>query len=822
MERTIGNLGQEIKQDSNPYANLSQRACRRAQVNALKALIPDLEPDHDKLPRGSEDLGAGYVLLRAKDEYNQFIRGEQGNAIREYFTEATEEEYPNTYLPSLQRWARLRLLNGQIARSAWKENQKAFHKVRMARNVEYTDSIGEEAYAEVQFFFQAEIDEETRTLALIRRYASPDPELLDISSNTLWACEELDDDTEMQVIEVQSISSVVGMSIPLPTRGPPGSWNPAVAEATHESLLQNRNLDYMKLYNSHGKLEKQNEHLWRTHNELKARYETLNSAYVTLVNAVSDKLSNVSNPASAPVSPPDALAPASTSKEHLDVLTRDDYPQISYWTEQEYFKMEAERKKENGKASMKEAQSQRGSRRLADDENIMFWFIEDEDGNPVAGSHAKAACAKARQIWTYLHGQGRLPGRWNDADIVVRNYYAGEMHREFPELRLCDFDYKAHRIAAMTFPNWVKNYKNTSSIKAEPDIEDDVLITKRPASDPPDDEPVSKKKNVGKPKRQKARTSYSLPAPASTPSITTTIPPTRPPSVPLTSAPSIPATRTSSPTRAPSAPPVRAPSVPPSAASLVPTDANCVPFADSMLLAGATLIPPASSVPIPAGSGCSSSSTAAPPVLAPSAPILTQLNMSAASSVSSTTAAPVISSNAPGTSVVDDPLSFLGEASGPSSRTEYVASIVHGNEKKARKKQDGTKKGESAKPAYLRVPTTNTARALCLADYVAKHGRVTKEIFDPFWKSLSREELKAWEVRSAAAEKGTTTYKPIIHHTSDAIISCQDELLIHSKVPEGCRMAGDAGWEGERLELPGSAAASRDANMVDGLDIPRK
>jgi hypothetical protein len=100
MERTIGNLGQEIKQDSNPYANLSQRACRRAQVNALKALIPDLEPDHDKLPRGSEDLGAGYVLLRAKDEYNQFICGEQGNAIREYFTEATEEEYPDTYLPT--------------------------------------------------------------------------------------------------------------------------------------------------------------------------------------------------------------------------------------------------------------------------------------------------------------------------------------------------------------------------------------------------------------------------------------------------------------------------------------------------------------------------------------------------------------------------------------------------------------------------------------------------------------------------------------------------------------------------------------------------
>ena len=43
MERTIGNLGEEIRQPSNPFANLSQRGLRRSQVNALKAMIPDLE-----------------------------------------------------------------------------------------------------------------------------------------------------------------------------------------------------------------------------------------------------------------------------------------------------------------------------------------------------------------------------------------------------------------------------------------------------------------------------------------------------------------------------------------------------------------------------------------------------------------------------------------------------------------------------------------------------------------------------------------------------------------------------------------------------------
>ncbi|KAJ6525540.1 hypothetical protein DFH09DRAFT_894352, partial [Mycena vulgaris] len=209
MERTIGNLGEEMKQHSNPYANISQRACRRAQINALKSLIPDLEPP-EKLPRGAEDLGNGYILLRAKDEYNQVILGAQGDAIRDYLEAVNGEVYPENFRPHLQRWARLRLPNGQIARSAWKEKQKALNKVRMARNVRFIDFDGTNAYAEIQFFFQTEVDDEDLTLALICRYSPPDPELLRESFKTLLVCDEPDYD-EMEVIDVDSILSVVGM-----------------------------------------------------------------------------------------------------------------------------------------------------------------------------------------------------------------------------------------------------------------------------------------------------------------------------------------------------------------------------------------------------------------------------------------------------------------------------------------------------------------------------------------------------------------------------------------------------------------------------------
>jgi hypothetical protein len=65
MECTIENLGEEVRQLSNPYVNLSQCGLLRCQVNALMAMISDLSPPPPSLPRGAIDLGKGYILLCA-------------------------------------------------------------------------------------------------------------------------------------------------------------------------------------------------------------------------------------------------------------------------------------------------------------------------------------------------------------------------------------------------------------------------------------------------------------------------------------------------------------------------------------------------------------------------------------------------------------------------------------------------------------------------------------------------------------------------------------------------------------------------------------
>ncbi|KAJ7138747.1 hypothetical protein C8R43DRAFT_817736, partial [Mycena crocata] len=211
MERTIGNLGQELKQHVTPYANLSQRACRRAQVNSLKSMIPDLEPTDDVLPRGSIDLKSGYVLLGGKDEYAQQIPGPAGEAIKSYLEEAFDTTYAENLSPNLQRWARLRLPNGQIARSAWKEQGKALKNVRMARNIQVSSQYNHRSiHSSVQFYFQADIKGRMKTLALAAPYTRPDRDLLTASSNTLWVCRTTGQ-SALQVVDVKTITSVVGM-----------------------------------------------------------------------------------------------------------------------------------------------------------------------------------------------------------------------------------------------------------------------------------------------------------------------------------------------------------------------------------------------------------------------------------------------------------------------------------------------------------------------------------------------------------------------------------------------------------------------------------
>lgn len=128
MERTIGNLGQEIRQPSNPYANLSKEGLRRCQVNTLLSVIPELDEAPKGLSNGAVDIKDGYALLHKHDRYATYPVGDHAVAFANFLGNGQ-------VVPRIRRWAQLLLPNGQIARSRWREELKPLEKTRMSRNV---------------------------------------------------------------------------------------------------------------------------------------------------------------------------------------------------------------------------------------------------------------------------------------------------------------------------------------------------------------------------------------------------------------------------------------------------------------------------------------------------------------------------------------------------------------------------------------------------------------------------------------------------------------------------------------------------------------
>ena len=115
MERTIGNLTQELWQPSNPFANLSQRALLRCQINALKNIIPDLE-EPAGLPQNAIALSDGYILLRRRDTVARPLLPIEELALISYLQALPEFSEIVLHSPfPVIRWAQLRLPTGQIA-----------------------------------------------------------------------------------------------------------------------------------------------------------------------------------------------------------------------------------------------------------------------------------------------------------------------------------------------------------------------------------------------------------------------------------------------------------------------------------------------------------------------------------------------------------------------------------------------------------------------------------------------------------------------------------------------------------------------------------
>ncbi|KAI0085574.1 hypothetical protein BDY19DRAFT_896329, partial [Irpex rosettiformis] len=195
-----------------PYANLSQRAVRRCQLNAIKAMLPVLDPPK-LLPRAAEDVGNGYVLLPKREPKARVVTNAEAAVLRQFIArEGILASNEWVAQPVVSRWARIRLPTGQVARSLWIEEGTPLRRLRMSRNVKIIRGECVD-FAEVHYYFKLRASEDVheRVFAMADVYSAPDMDLLRESSNTLWSCTRQANDSGLQVIEITDICTVVAM-----------------------------------------------------------------------------------------------------------------------------------------------------------------------------------------------------------------------------------------------------------------------------------------------------------------------------------------------------------------------------------------------------------------------------------------------------------------------------------------------------------------------------------------------------------------------------------------------------------------------------------
>ena len=112
MESAVGSFGREVCSHSNTFTNITNCGVTCAQINAIKARIPDLEPELT-LPHGLFPFGDGYTLLHATDLTRCPVSDHEAEVIHASGIPDSSNQPPGSV--SVCRWARLLLPNGQVS-----------------------------------------------------------------------------------------------------------------------------------------------------------------------------------------------------------------------------------------------------------------------------------------------------------------------------------------------------------------------------------------------------------------------------------------------------------------------------------------------------------------------------------------------------------------------------------------------------------------------------------------------------------------------------------------------------------------------------------
>jgi hypothetical protein len=157
------------------------------------------------------------------------------------------------------------------------------------------------------------------------------------------------------------------------------------------------------------------------------------------------------------------LAPPTTTVPLLPT----DYPKVKFWTR---YSWTTASKKSNDSTTVDQKAAERGGTRMANDENVTMRFVEDAEGLVIGGRRAQDIRRRMCRVFWHLADQPGGPApTWTGYAGIKQQYYYREMANMFPELRLCQLDWKADKLAIDAYPSWYQTYmkKDRERVKQE-------------------------------------------------------------------------------------------------------------------------------------------------------------------------------------------------------------------------------------------------------------------------------------------------------------------------------------------------------------------
>ncbi|KAJ7783930.1 hypothetical protein DFH07DRAFT_764299 [Mycena maculata] len=191
---------------------------------------------------------------------------------------------------------------------------------------------------------------------------------------------------------------------------------------------------------------------------------TLKDAYNALLDVVRPALSHISADHALSADASLASAPLAISVPLPPALKQSDYPNIPFWHLHEWVAHENSTASE----SNTEGPQPRGSTRASQGINVTMLYVTSAEGIAIDGFRAGNIRGLAIKLFVGMAARGVAPLTWTQGSLQGQRAFSAEICKHYPEMALCDNDWKVQKMAKNMYSSWHKgNVRNSIKLEAD-------------------------------------------------------------------------------------------------------------------------------------------------------------------------------------------------------------------------------------------------------------------------------------------------------------------------------------------------------------------